>query len=275
MTPTVVVSTNNTDVNVANDTATVTFAFSEAPNNFTLADTSAVGGSPSGLSEGTTPAFTTIDDPLGPTYAFSYAGINDAGQVVGSYIVNGTAHGFLYSGGTYTALPDDPSANTSTFANGINNAGQIAGQYGIDGNYLPVGYLNSGGTFTDIIDPLSSGPPQIVAIGINNETQVVGYYTVGADQFGFLYSGGTYVTLDDPAAGGIVTQANGINDLGQIVGTYYTTHTGNPNAFLYSNGTYTTINDPLGVNGTSALGINNEGQVVGYYATVTAPNTVS
>ena len=53
--------------------------------------------------------FTTIDDPLGPTPS-SYAGINDAGQVVGSYIVNGTAHGFLYSGGTYTALPDDPSA---------------------------------------------------------------------------------------------------------------------------------------------------------------------
>ena len=49
MTPTVAVSINNTDVTVANDTGTVTFAFSEAPVTFVLADTSAVGGTLSNL----------------------------------------------------------------------------------------------------------------------------------------------------------------------------------------------------------------------------------
>jgi hypothetical protein len=49
VTPTVAVSINNTDVNVANGTGTVTFAFSEAPVAFTLADTSAVGGTLSNL----------------------------------------------------------------------------------------------------------------------------------------------------------------------------------------------------------------------------------
>jgi hypothetical protein len=50
VTPTVSLSIDNTDVNLANGTGTVTFAFSEAPVAFTLvADTSAVGGTLSNL----------------------------------------------------------------------------------------------------------------------------------------------------------------------------------------------------------------------------------
>jgi hypothetical protein len=48
-TPTVAVAINNTDDNVANPGGTVTFAFSEAPAAFGLADTSAVGGTLSNL----------------------------------------------------------------------------------------------------------------------------------------------------------------------------------------------------------------------------------
>jgi hypothetical protein len=50
-TPTVAVSIDNTDVNVAHGTGTVTFAFSEAPTSFALADTSAVGGTLSNLQQ--------------------------------------------------------------------------------------------------------------------------------------------------------------------------------------------------------------------------------
>jgi probable HAF family extracellular repeat protein len=46
-----IVSIDNTDVNVANGTGTVTFAFSEAPVTFVLADTSAVGGTLSNLQQ--------------------------------------------------------------------------------------------------------------------------------------------------------------------------------------------------------------------------------
>src|SRR4029077_18592556 len=49
VTPTVAVSINSSDVNVAANTATVSFAFSEAPTSFTLTDTSATGGTLSGL----------------------------------------------------------------------------------------------------------------------------------------------------------------------------------------------------------------------------------
>jgi len=50
VTPTVAVAINNNDVNAANPTGLVTFTFSEAPTSFSLADTSAVGGSLSNLS---------------------------------------------------------------------------------------------------------------------------------------------------------------------------------------------------------------------------------
>src|SRR5262249_35563721 len=49
VTPTVTVTTSNTDVNVANNTAAVTFSFSEAPTSFVLADTVATGGTLSNL----------------------------------------------------------------------------------------------------------------------------------------------------------------------------------------------------------------------------------
>src|SRR6202040_4096803 len=49
VTPTASVAVSSSDVNVAANTATVTFSFSEAPTDFTLANTSAVGGTLSNL----------------------------------------------------------------------------------------------------------------------------------------------------------------------------------------------------------------------------------
>jgi Bacterial Ig-like domain len=56
--PTVSVSISNTDVNTANPTGTVTFTFSEAPTSFTLANTSTVGGTLSGLTKVTATDYT-------------------------------------------------------------------------------------------------------------------------------------------------------------------------------------------------------------------------
>jgi len=54
------------------------------------------------------------------TFAF---GINNNGQVVGTYNDASGSHGFIYSDGTYTTL-DDP-AGTDTQALGINDLGEI------------------------------------------------------------------------------------------------------------------------------------------------------
>jgi probable HAF family extracellular repeat protein len=77
----------------------------------------------------------------------------------------------------------------------------------------------------------------------------------------------TFSTLNGPAAGH-GTIADGINDSGQISGTYYDQNAFETHGFLLSGGTYTTVDDPLGTHGdttTRMEGINNNGAMVGYY----------
>src|SRR5439155_235456 len=76
------------------------------------------------LSGGT---FTTIDDPSATLVNTKTFGINDAGQIVGTY-ARGTNHGFLLSGGVFTDV-DDPQATQGTEAQGINAMGQVVGEY--------------------------------------------------------------------------------------------------------------------------------------------------
>jgi probable HAF family extracellular repeat protein len=73
-----------------------------------------------------------------------------------------------------------------------------------------------------------------------------------------------YTTLDDPLQTDFMTQANGINDAGQIVGQYH--NSSGYHGFLYSAGTYTPIDDPLATISTVAYDINDAGQIVGFYA---------
>jgi probable HAF family extracellular repeat protein len=77
---------------------------------------------------------------------------------------------------------------------------------------------------------------------------------------GFLYSNGTYTTLRDPLAVGPTTSAYGINDAGQVVGTYFDATSGH--GFIYSNGTYATFDFP-GAFDTVLNGINDAGQIAG------------
>jgi probable HAF family extracellular repeat protein len=210
--------------------------------------------------------YTTLHDPLATGAAATGAsGINDSGQVVGTYVhldtvTDGRQHGFLYAGGTYTMLDHPGAINTN--AVGINASGQIVGIY----NNGPFhGFLYSAGTYT----PLDDLFPQ----GINAPGQIVGYFGDANGRHGFLYNGGNLTTLDvnDPSARAGSTIANGINASGQIVG-WYLDSGGTSHGFLYSGGTYTTLTDPFAVsgdsdhpNGTVASGINDAGQVVGYY----------
>jgi probable HAF family extracellular repeat protein len=95
---------------------------------------------------------------------------------------------------------------------------------------------------------------------------VVGSYDGRNGFHGFIYNpnGATFTTLDDPAAF-FGTFASGINDRGQIVGSYFDS-VDDQHGFLYSGGFYTTIDDPLATNGTIVQGINDAGQIVGLYS---------
>src|SRR5262249_22932577 len=114
--------------------------------------------------------YTTLDDPLAVMGTFAQ-GINNSGQIVGSYVNNG-GHGFLLSGGTYITL-DDPVATQSTSAQGINSAGQIVGYYG-DSNFISHGFLYNptGGTYTTPNDPpATNGTP---ALRLNDSARILG-----------------------------------------------------------------------------------------------------
>ncbi len=121
--------------------------------------------------------YTTLDEPNATTITQAF-GINNAGQIVGGYDF---AHGFLYSGGTYTTF-DDGTAGTTAW--GINDLGQIIGQF--TNNGVVNGFLLSGGTFTTLVDT----DPRAVATGardINNRGEIVGIFrTNGAPLFGFV-----------------------------------------------------------------------------------------
>src|SRR5262249_11051263 len=142
--------------------------------------------------------YTTLD---GPSVANTRAsGINASGQIVGYYSDATGQHGFLYDQGSYITL-DAPGSNgiPGTQAYGINASGQIVGSY-VDAAGNGHGFLYDQGRYTTL---------DFGASGINNAGQIVGG--------NLLFDHGNYTTLDVP--GSTWTQAAGINDSRQIVGT--------------------------------------------------------
>jgi probable HAF family extracellular repeat protein len=169
--------------------------------------------------------FTTLDVP-GSTGTSAF-GINNAGQIVGSYFdPDGLEHGFLLSSGYYATL-DVPGA-TNTVATGINTSGQIVGIYNT-GNFINRGFLLSGGSYTNLDVP---GATETQPRQINNPGVVVGDYFLGGIEFGFLLNGGVYTTLDP------LTAAYGINNAGQIVGA------SGEHGYLLSGGTLVSVDVP-------------------------------
>src|SRR5262249_7839271 len=123
--------------------------------------------------------YTQLDVP-GATSTVAY-GINNAGQIVGYYIIgSGEAHGFLLSDGKYTSI-DVPGAS-ATYAFGINSAGQIVGEYW--NNTGQHGFLLSQGKYTQLDVP---GSLRTSATGIDRIGQIVGWYIApGGKIYGFV-----------------------------------------------------------------------------------------
>src|SRR5260221_13471569 len=135
--------------------------------------------------------YTTFDDPLNTSGDGTLAsGINDTGQIVGTYADASGVHGFLLSGGSYTTL-DAPLAQQYTIAQGINGAGQIVGIYFSNhfGHAGLHGFLYNKGVYTTLDHSLATDGTE--AVGINAKGEIVGFYGDSAGNVhGFLLSGG-------------------------------------------------------------------------------------
>ena len=207
-------------------------------------------------------------DPLAKSVAW---GINNVGQVVGetgSTGLGGGGQAFLYSGGSLQVIAT-ASGGDSSIATGINDSGQVAGFAFNSGNSSYDAFLFSGGSMQD----LGAGPSPYnfgsFAYGINNSGQVVGEFSTGSSYpsgFGtrhaFLYSGGSMLDLGT-LSGGTSSDANGINNLGQVVG-WADVGSGAWHAFLYDGGTMQDLGTLSGDDSSVAQAINDRGQVVGY-----------
>jgi probable HAF family extracellular repeat protein len=173
------------------------------------------------------------------TQALNGIDINDNRQIAGTGLFNGLQRAFLITD------------NDGTFANGgltITNLGTLAGGY-------------------------SS------AADMNNLGQVVGSSYAGAAYAGnshaVRYSGGVVTDLKslvgNPTIGDNSSNANAINDAGQIVGSSSTTTWNVRHAVLWQNGKMTDLNKQLPRGSAwvleSASDINEAGQIVGQGST--------
>jgi hypothetical protein len=113
--------------------------------------------------------FTTLNDPNATNGTFA-SGINDAGVVVGHYVVGFVNQGFRHQNGQFTTVQINGGAATLT---SINNADTVAGFYS-DSAGTHGFTLTSGGTLTTIDDPNAVHGTEVT--GINNKGDVVGFY---------------------------------------------------------------------------------------------------
>jgi len=163
-------------------------------------------------------AVTELEGPGGrPSYA---TGINNAGQIVGLEIVGGGVYrAVLWNGGLATELaPVGGAFGIASMGLGINNSGQIAGVS--FGEFQTRATLWSGTTPTNL-GTLEGKGRNSVANDINDAGQVVGYsQTPGeaeAEGHATLWHGTTPIDLG--TLGGKNSNARGINNVGQVVGT--------------------------------------------------------
>jgi probable HAF family extracellular repeat protein len=161
---------------------------------------------------------------LGGSYSSSVGiAINNVEQVAGtSTTFYGATHAFLYNNGQMADLGTLPGYSESS-ASAINKLGQVTGSlYSDPLSGLPShAFLYSNG---QMIDLGTLGGSYSFGAGINDAGQVVGWSTTSNGVVhAFLYSDGTMTDLNslvDPGSE-VLSQANAINDEGQIVAGAY------------------------------------------------------
>jgi hypothetical protein len=159
--------------------------------------------------------FTSFDFPNRETDARA---INGVGRIVGIYNSGpGTADsGYLKIDDSYESLNFPGSQHTYAF--GINDTGKISGSY-VASDGLLRGFLRTGGVMANISFPLSN---QTFVGGINNADAIVGWSQKGSNPTrGFVISGTRLRAFDVNLAGAVASQAQALNDSGQVVGNYF------------------------------------------------------
>jgi hypothetical protein len=209
-------------------------------------------------------------------------GLNDLGVTVGFWSGQNTASqsndniGFYASGGHFHSVAFPTRNNASPPVNqllGVNDSDVAVGFYtDAKGNNHGYAYSITRHWFHTV---RMGGTTSLTATGINNEGDIAGFFTnlAGVVKAFLLYPDGRVTTLAFPGAAS--TQAFGVNDAREVVGTY-TTGSGNGAktfGFTWSPfAGFRSVSDPLGLGTTTINGVNDAGDLVGFY-TDAAGNT--
>ena len=103
------------------------------------------------------------------------------------------------------------------------------------------------------------------AQGVNNQSQVIGYWNVSGSAHAILYQAGAVTDLGLLGLSGTNNYALSINNLGEVVG--FSEISNDSSAFLYQNGAATNIGNWNGLN-SSAYGISDDGYIAGRIETL-------
>jgi len=154
------------------------------------------------------------------------------------------------------------AVETDTY--GVNASGAIAGDY-VDSSGNQHAMILKGKKLTSLDDKNCSSTPGsagIALFGINSAGSAVGWCTLtsSGSPVGLLYAKGKLTEFSVPKA--TETEATGINDKGDIVGTYFDS-AGAQHGFLLHAKKYTKLDAPKETS-SIAWGITNKGQITLY-----------
>lgn len=198
----------------------------------------------------------------GSPYSTRAAGINDAGQIVGSaWNTQGTQRATLISNGSLVDL-GNLMLNGYSAGNAINNSGQVTGE--AQTSYGGHAFITRNGEMVDL-GAFAWGVSRGWAI--NDMGQVAGTSLVNnIEKHAFI------TTLEDKmidiGLSGYSSEALGINNAGQAVGYFGDNSGGSKRAFVTLNGVMTDLNTLIAANIgwtlMEAYDVNNSGQIVGW-----------
>jgi hypothetical protein len=208
-------------------------------------------------------------------------GINDRGITVGFWSTQNTSSmsnnnfGFYWQNGRFHSVNFPTGDNASPPVNqllGVNDSNIAIGFY-TNGQGSNRGYEYNIRTrqFTRVLVPGAAAGvngPSLTASAIDNNGDVAGFYNKTSSQVdAFLkLRSGRFITLAYPGAS--MTQAFGVNDFQEVVGTY-TVGTGNSAATHGFTWTpergFKSVDDPQGVGATTINGVNDSGDIVGFF----------
>ncbi len=202
-----------------------------------------------------------IDDPnftSGGTCSLSAGGINNSGEISGSYYDNAGKmySGFLINNGVFSSYLIPGSSRT--YIAGINDNGDFVGTSDV----APYAFVSMNGVVSHFKYPgASSTDPSAISAG----GTIVGTFGIHGHHQGFLRGpAGQFAPLKVPGAHS--SYALGVNTVAhQIVGEYYDGVRYRGFVYDYVTGVYTTVEYPdPNIQATAVTGVNSQGVIVGW-----------